>query len=103
MHATARARPPHPAFPAFLAGAGRPLLPSMIDYSLFSQLAAARASIISGPDSRSAPLLSISTFQGQIRLRRHLVIGSQGRWPGGGERPRTVLVGRIFSTPVLRP
>ena len=49
-----RAGPPHPAFPAFLAGAGRPLLPSMIDYSVFSQLAAAHASIISGPVSRSA-------------------------------------------------
>jgi len=43
-----------PAFPAFLAGAGRPLLPSMIDYSVFSQSAAARGSIISGPVSRSA-------------------------------------------------
>jgi len=43
-------------FPAFLAGAGRPLLPSMIDYSAFSQLAAARGSIISGPVSRSAML-----------------------------------------------
>jgi hypothetical protein len=37
-----------PAFPAFLAGAGRPLLHSMIDYSVFS---AARGSIISGPAS----------------------------------------------------
>jgi len=44
--------PPRPAFPAFLAGAGRPLLPSMIDYSVFSRLAAARGSIISGPVSR---------------------------------------------------
>jgi len=38
----------------FLAGAGRPLLPSMIDYSVFSQSAAARGSIISAPVSRSA-------------------------------------------------
>jgi hypothetical protein len=53
-HAAARAGPPRPAFPAFLAGAGRPLLPSMIDYSVFSRLAAARGSIISGPVSRSA-------------------------------------------------
>ena len=52
-HAAARAGPPRPAFPAFLAGAGRPL-PSMIDYSVFSRLAAARGSIISGPVSRSA-------------------------------------------------
>jgi hypothetical protein len=49
-----RAGPPHPAFPAFLAGGGRPLLPSMIDYSVFFQLAAAHASFISGPVSRSA-------------------------------------------------
>jgi hypothetical protein len=48
------AGPPRPAFPAFLAGAARPLLPSVIDYSMFSQLAAARGSIISGPVSRSA-------------------------------------------------
>ena len=55
VHRTqARARPTRPAFPAFLAGAGRPLLPSMIDYSVFSRLAAARGSIISGPVSRSA-------------------------------------------------
>jgi len=37
-------------FPAFLAGAGRPLLHALIDYSVFSELAAA----ISGPISRSA-------------------------------------------------
>ena len=42
------------AFPAFLAGAGRPLLSSLIDYAVFSKLAAARGSIISGPVSRSA-------------------------------------------------
>ena len=65
-----------PAFPAFLAGAGRPLLPSMIDYSVFSQSAAARGSIISGPVSRSATAFNFC-IQGQIRLRRHLVIGSQ--------------------------
>ena len=41
-------------FPAFLAGAGRPLLHSLIDYSVFSELAAARGSIVSGPISRSA-------------------------------------------------
>jgi len=46
--------PLRPTFPAFLAGAGRPLLPPMIDYSVFSQLAAARGSIISGPVNRSA-------------------------------------------------
>jgi hypothetical protein len=69
-------RPPRPAFPAFLAGAGRPLLPSMIDYSVFSQSAAARGSIISGPVSRSATAFNFC-IQGQIRLRRHLVIGSQ--------------------------
>jgi len=72
--------PPRPAFPAFLAGAGHPLLPSMIDYSVFSQLAAARGSIISGPVSRSAIAFNFC-IQGQIRLRRHLVIGSQGRRP----------------------
>jgi hypothetical protein len=55
------AQPPRPAFSAFLAGAGRPLLPSMIDYSVFSQLAGARGSIISGPVRRSA-MLSISSF-----------------------------------------
>src|SRR5262249_5147165 len=37
-HAAARVGPPRPAFPGFLAGAGRPLLPSMIDYSVFSRL-----------------------------------------------------------------
>jgi hypothetical protein len=47
-------RPRAQHFPAFLAVAGRPLLPSMIDYSVFSQLAAARGSIISGPVSRTA-------------------------------------------------
>src|SRR5215467_9045533 len=57
--------PPRPAFPAFLAGAGRPLLPSMIDYAVFSQLAAARGSIISGPVSRSA-MLSISAFRAKF-------------------------------------
>ena len=67
-------------FPAFLAGAGRPLLPSMIDYSVFSRLAAARGSIISGPVSRSATAFNFC-IQGQIRLTQHLVIGSQGRWP----------------------
>jgi hypothetical protein len=36
--AEARAGLPRPAFPAFLAGAGRPLLHSLIDYSLFSEL-----------------------------------------------------------------
>jgi hypothetical protein len=41
-------------FPAFLAGAGRPLLHSLIDYSVFSELAAARGSIVSDPISRSA-------------------------------------------------
>jgi hypothetical protein len=58
-------RTPQPApgrrtqhFPAFLAGASRPLLPSMIDYSVFSQLAAARGSIISGPVSRSAAVFN---------------------------------------------
>jgi hypothetical protein len=85
-------RTPQPApgrraqhFQAFLAGAGRPLLPSMIDYSVFSRLAAARGSIISGPVSRSATAFNFC-IQGQIRLRRHLVIGSQvrRRWPTGG-------------------
>ena len=66
------------AFPAFFAGAGRPLLPSMIDYSVFSRSAAARGSIISGPVSRSATAFNFC-IQGQIRLTRHLVIGSQGR------------------------
>jgi hypothetical protein len=42
----------------FLAGAGRPLLHSMIDYSVFSQLAAARGSIIFGPVNRSATALN---------------------------------------------
>jgi hypothetical protein len=41
-------------FPACLAGAGRPLLHSLIDYSGVSELAAARGSIVSGPISRSA-------------------------------------------------
>ena len=81
-----RAGPPHPAF---LAGAGRPLLPSMIDYSAFSQLAAAGASIISGPVSRSATAFNFC-IQGQIRLRRHLVIGSQ---VGSPFRVATPLVG----------
>src|SRR5262249_43059893 len=67
-HAAARAGPPGPAFQAFFAGAGRPLLPSMIDYSVFSQLAAARGSIISGPVSRLAPAFNFR-IQGQIRLR----------------------------------
>ena len=77
--------PLRPAFPAFLAGAGRPLLPPMIDYSVFSQLAAARGSIISGPIQ---PLGNCFQFLhlGQIRLTRHLVIGRQVRrwWPTGG-------------------
>ena len=73
------------AFPAFFAGAGRPLLPSMIDYSVFSRSAAARGSIISGPVSRSATAFNFC-IQGQIRLTRHLVIGRQVRrwWPTGG-------------------
>ena len=50
------------AFPAFLAGAGRPLLPPMIDYSVFSQLAAARGSIISGPVNRSATAFNFSIW-----------------------------------------
>ena len=77
-----------PAFPAFLAGAGRPLLPSMIDYSVFSQLAAARGSIISGPVSRSAIAYNFC-IQGQIRLMHHLVNGSQ---VGGLFRVATPLV-----------
>jgi hypothetical protein len=52
----------------------------MIDYSVFSQSTAARGSIISGPVSRSATAFNFC-IQGQIRLRRHLVIGSQGRSP----------------------
>src|SRR6516162_3009474 len=60
--------PPRPAFPALLAGAGRPLLPSMIDYSVFSQSAVARGSIISGPVSHSA-MLSISAFRAKFGLR----------------------------------
>jgi len=74
----------------FLAGAGRPLLPSMIDYSVFSQSAAARGSIISGPVSRSATAFNFC-IQGQIRLRRHLVIGSQVQ-VGGLFRVATPLV-----------
>ena len=61
----------------------------MIDYSVFSQLAAARGSFFPVPLA-ARPLLSISAFQGQIRLRRHLVIGSQGRrdkWNGVIEDP----------------
>src|SRR6516162_5949689 len=54
--------PLRPAFPAFLAGAGRPLLPPMIDYSVFSQLAAARGSIISGPVNRSATAFNFSIW-----------------------------------------
>src|SRR5215472_5504088 len=76
-HAATRAGPPRPAFPAFLAGAGRPLLPSMIDYSVFSLLAAARGSTISGPISRSATAFNFC-IQGQIRPLLHLVNGSQG-------------------------
>jgi hypothetical protein len=58
---SSQSRTPQPAlgrraqhFPAFLAGAGRPLLHSLIDNSVFSELAAARGSIVSGPISRSA-------------------------------------------------
>ena len=76
-HKRSRAGPPRPAFPAFLAGAGRPLLPSMIDYSVFSLLAAARGSTISGPISRSATAFNFC-IQGQIRPLLHLVNGSQG-------------------------
>jgi hypothetical protein len=42
-----------------------------------------RGSIISGPVSHSATAFNFC-IQGQIRLRRHLVIGSQGRWPFPG-------------------
>jgi hypothetical protein len=56
----------------------------MIDYSMFSQSAAARGSIISGPVSRSATAFNFC-IQRQIRLTRHLVISSQV-W-SGFERP----------------
>jgi hypothetical protein len=35
---------------------------------------------VNGPVSRSATAFNFC-IQGRIRLRRHLVIGSQGRWP----------------------
>ena len=97
------AGPPHPAFPAFLAGAGRPLLPSMIDYSVFSQLAAAHASIISGPVSRSA-MLSISAFRPKFGLRVIWLSEVRVRWPFPvatplvtGERPGAVFCWVGFS------
>jgi hypothetical protein len=46
-----------------------------------------KSHVITSIISRCAPrsyTLSISCIQGQIRLRRHLVIGSQGRWPFSG-------------------
>jgi hypothetical protein len=58
----------------------------MIDYSVFSQLAAARGSIY------FRPLATAFNFciQGQIRLTRHLVISSQ---VGSPFRVATPLVG----------
>src|SRR5262252_3942607 len=49
-----------------------------------------RGSIISGPVSRSATAFNFC-IQGQIRLTRHLVIGSQGRWPFPGGDAASVI------------
>ena len=52
----------------------------MIDYSVFSQSAAARGSIISGLVSRSATAFNFRIWR-QILPTRQLVIGNQGRSP----------------------
>jgi hypothetical protein len=77
------------------AGAGRPLLHSLIDYTVFSELAAARGSIVSGPISRSATGFQFLHL-GQIRVTRHLVIVRVGGLfrvatpPVAGELPASV-------------
>jgi len=97
-HAAARAGPPRPAFPGFFAGAGRPLLPSMIDYSVFSQSAAARGQLFPVPLA-ARQLLHL----GQIRLMRRLVIvrvggsfpgGNAAGWPESGRGFRQIAADR---------
>jgi len=89
--------PPRQAFPAFLADAGhraaapsissisrRRRPPAAVDYSVFSQSAAARGSNISGPVSRSATAF-ISAFSAKFGLR--VILLSAVRVPGSGGRP----------------
>src|SRR5262245_58751898 len=64
-HKRSRAGPPRPAFPAFLAGAGRPLLPSMIDYSVFSCWLRRAGQLFPVPLA-ARPLLSISAFRAKF-------------------------------------
>src|SRR5262245_6051225 len=55
-------------FPAFLAGAGRPLLASMIDYSVFFPVGCSARDQLFPVPLAARPLLSISAFRAKFGL-----------------------------------